>query len=90
MRAQRPAHLCQAIDAVAEHLPFEDGSFDASMATFTVHQWPDLRAGLAEMRRVTRGPVVIMTCDPDELARSWLAAYAPEMIAVETRRYPRR
>ena len=88
MRAQRPAHLPRAIDAVAGKLPFPDASFDASMATFTVHQWPDLRAGLVEMRRVTRGPVLILTCDPAELDRSWLAAYAPEVIAVEARRYP--
>lgn len=89
MRAQRPASLPVAIDAVAERLPFPDASFDASMATFSVHQWSDLRAGLAEMRRVTRGPVLILTCDPDELTRSWLNDYAPEMIAVEARRYPR-
>jgi SAM-dependent methyltransferase len=88
MRAQRPAHLPEAIDAVAERLPFADDSFDASMATFTVHQWPDLAAGLAEMRRVTRGPVLILSCDPDELDRSWINAYAPEVIAVEARRYP--
>lgn len=88
MRAQRPAHLPAAVDAVAEALPFADGSFEASMATFTVHQWPDLEAGLAEMRRVTRGPVLILTCDPAALDRSWLAAYAPDMIAVEARRYP--
>ena len=88
MRSQRPAHLPVAIDAVAERLPFGDGEFDASMATFTVHQWPDLRAGLSEMRRVTRGPVLVLTCAPDELDRFWLNAYAPEVIAVEARRYP--
>lgn len=88
MRAQRPAHLSEAINATAEKLPFADDSFDASMATFTVHQWSDLKAGLSEMRRVTRGPVAILSCDPDELHRSWLADYAPEMIAVEASRYP--
>ncbi|WP_342629664.1 class I SAM-dependent methyltransferase [Nguyenibacter vanlangensis] len=88
MRAQRPADLPVAIDAVAEALPFADGTFDASIATFTVHQWRDLRAGLAEMRRVTCGPAMILTCDPAVLHRSWLAAYAPDMIAVEARRYP--
>jgi SAM-dependent methyltransferase len=88
MRAQRPAHLPRAIDATAEKLPFEDDSFDASMATFTVHQWSDLKAGIGEMRRVTRGPVLILSCDPDELERSWLHHYAPEMIKVEARRYP--
>jgi SAM-dependent methyltransferase len=88
MRAQRPAQLPAAVDAVAERLPFADGVFDASMATFTVHQWPDLRAGLSEMRRVTRGPVLILSCAPDELDRFWLNGYAPEVIAVEARRYP--
>ena len=88
MRAQRPDHLPAAIDAVAEQLPFEDNRFDASMASFTVHQWRDLEAGLREMRRVTRGPVVILTCDPGELDRFWLDLYAPEAIAVEARRYP--
>ncbi len=88
MRAQRPTHLPQAIDAVAQNLPFDDASFDAAIATFTVHQWPDLKAGLAEMRRVTRGPIVIMTCDRDELDRFWLEAYAPEVLDVEAGRYP--
>jgi SAM-dependent methyltransferase len=88
MRRQRPAYLPVAIEGVAEKLPFADQSFDASMATFTVHQWNDLAAGLIEMRRVTRGPVAILTCDPLQLHRSWLAEYAPEMISVEIRRYP--
>lgn len=89
MRAQRPAHLSRAIDAMAGALPFEDKSFDAAMATFTVHQWPDLGQGLSEMRRVTRGPVIILSCDPTELNRFWLDDYAPEVIAVEASRYPR-
>jgi hypothetical protein len=88
MRAQRPAHLAQAIDAVAQALPFTDRCFDASMAMFTVHQWPNLGAGLAEMQRVTRGPVLILTCDPEALHQSWLHEYATEMIEVEASRYP--
>jgi len=88
MRAQRPSHLTVALDAVAEDLPFPNGHFDASMATFTVHQWTDLDAGLAEMRRVTRGPVLVLTCDPDLVQRFWLNSYAPEVLAMEARRYP--
>jgi SAM-dependent methyltransferase len=49
------------IDATAQALPFTDNSFDAAMASFTIHQWPDLDAGLRELRRVSRGPVVILT-----------------------------
>lgn len=88
MRAQRPAHLAPAIDGVAEKLPFADASFDAAMSTFSVHQWQDLDAGLRELRRVTTGPVVIMTCEPAELDRFWLNDYCPEALAVEAGRYP--
>jgi len=88
MRAQRPAHLPRAVDAVAARLPFADKSFDAAMTTFSVHQWPDLAAGLKEMRRVTRGPIAILTGDPEALGRFWLNDYAPEVIATEARRYP--
>jgi hypothetical protein len=88
MRDQRPAHLPRAIDAVAEQLPFEDDAFDAAMTTFSVHQWSDLTAGLTEMRRVTRGPVVILTCDPDLVRDFWLYEYAPLVLDTEARRYP--
>jgi SAM-dependent methyltransferase len=88
MRAQRPAHLSRAIDAVAEALPFPDGAFDAAMTTYSVHQWSDLKAGLREMRRVARGPVVVVGGDPDRVRDYWLAEYAPEMMEIEARRYP--
>jgi SAM-dependent methyltransferase len=88
MRSQRPPHLAPALDAVAEDLPFPDKAFDAALAAVTVHQWSDLGAGLAELRRVTRGPVVIMTFDPVPLRRFWLAEYAPEMMERESCRMP--
>lgn len=88
MRAQRPPHLTRAVCAVAERLPFDDGAFDAAMALVTVHQWRDPRRGLSELRRVTRGRVLVLTFDRDALDRFWLAAYAPELIAVERGRYP--
>jgi SAM-dependent methyltransferase len=88
MRAQRPAGLSPAIDAVAEALPFADDSFDAAMATVTVHQWPDPAAGLRELRRVARGPVVILTFDADALERLWLFSYFPDLLAIERRRFP--
>ncbi|GII59161.1 hypothetical protein Pth03_75500 [Planotetraspora thailandica] len=89
MRAQRPAHRVPALDAIAEHLPFDDGVFDAALASVTVHQWSDAAKGLSEMRRVSRGPVVVLTFDGDALDLLWLAEYAPELIAAERRRYPK-
>jgi SAM-dependent methyltransferase len=88
MRAQRPRPLAPALDAVAESLPLDDGSVDAAMAMITIHQWPDAQRGLREMRRVTRGPVVVMTFDGDALDRFWLAAYCPALMDAERRRYP--
>jgi Methyltransferase domain len=88
MRAQRPAHLPAAIDAVAESLPFDDDAFDAAMTTFSVHQWSDLKAGLREMRRVAGGPVAVLTCDPDLVRGFWLYDYAPLVLDTEARRYP--
>ncbi|MEP7023968.1 MAG: methyltransferase domain-containing protein [Actinomycetota bacterium] len=88
MRSQRPAQLAPAIDAVAEHIPLDDGAVDAAMAMVTIHQWPDGQRGLREMRRVARGPVVVLTFDGDALNRFWLAEYSPELVAAERRRMP--
>ena len=88
MRAQRPAHLTKAIDASAEHLPFPDQAFDAAMGTYTVHQWADLERGMAELRRVTRGPIVIMAADPDRLHDFWISHYCPEALDKERERFP--
>ncbi|MFI7387228.1 class I SAM-dependent methyltransferase [Streptomyces sp. NPDC049813] len=88
MRARRPARLATAIDAVAEDLPFADGQFDAAMALLSVQDWSDIDAGLREMRRVTRGPVAVLTFDPALIRDFWLYEYAPEVLEAEARRYP--
>jgi SAM-dependent methyltransferase len=88
MRAQRPAGAAPALDGTAEHLPFDDASFDAAMAMLTVHQWRDVDRGLRELRRVSRGPVVVLTFDAPELRQFWLADYLPEVIAAEQERFP--
>jgi SAM-dependent methyltransferase len=81
MRAQRPEGAAPCLAAVAEHLPFEDGSFDAAMAFATVHHWQDPIAGLREMRRVARR-VVVFTHDTSGAGwwrRFWLTRdYLPE------------
>lgn len=89
MRNQRlEKNKVPAINAKADNLPFDDKSFDASMALVTVHHWPDMKKGLQEMRRVTKNQVVIMTFDPAQLDNFWNVHYFPELIAVEKARYP--
>lgn len=88
MRAQRPPLLAPAIAAHAEALPLDDGSVDAAMAVVTIHHWQDPAAGLRELRRVARGPVVVLTVDPDALDRLWLTEYLPETLADDRARFP--
>lgn len=88
MREQRPAGTGPVIDASAESLPFPDDAFDAAMAMITVHQWPDVDAGIAELRRVARGPVVILTFDPAAMGNFWLREYAAELLRREILRFP--
>lgn len=87
MIRQRPPSATRVLQGVAEDLPFEDHTFDASMAVLTVHHWADRARGLAEMRRVTRGPVVLLTFDP-AFRESWLADYIPELIALDEAQMP--
>jgi len=89
MRAQREsAERVPAIIGKADALPFDDGAFDAAMAMVTIHHWPDIPAGLRELRRVARGPVVILTFDPEAFDGFWLAQMLPELIAAERVRFP--
>jgi SAM-dependent methyltransferase len=88
MLGQRPPGSAPVVRGVAGALPFADATFDAAMAVVTVHQWPDAEAGLREIRRVTVGPVVVLTFDPDALDRLWLMDLAPELLAAEAARYP--
>jgi len=85
IRKRRPA-APEAIQASAGDLPFADKSFDASMAILTIHHWPDKEAGLSEMRRVTRGPIVLLTFDPAH--RPWLTDYLPELAALDQTQMP--
>jgi SAM-dependent methyltransferase len=81
MRAQRPASAAPAVIARAEALPFDDDSFDAAMACVTIHHWAEPEQGLAELRRVARGPVVIFTFELECLP-AWQHDYLREGVAV--------
>lgn len=85
---QRPADAAPAMLGCAEALPFADDSFESAMAILTVHHWADQARGLAEMRRVARGPVVILTYDP-AFRGFWLADdYLPALTALDEAHMP--
>jgi SAM-dependent methyltransferase len=87
MRAQRPLDVAPAIDARAEALPFDDGAFGAAMACVTIHHWSPPAAGLAELRRVSRGPVVVFTFELESLP-AWQLDYLREGVEKELPRFP--
>jgi SAM-dependent methyltransferase len=90
MAAQRLPDLAPAVRGSAGPLPLRDGSFDAAMAILTIHHWADqLEVGVRELRRVARGPVVVVTYDPSVTATMWLLAdYLPEAAALDRELFP--
>jgi ubiquinone/menaquinone biosynthesis C-methylase UbiE len=77
MIAQRPAGSAPVVQASAEALPFDDDSFDAASfddagAIITVQHWADAAAGLAEMIRVSRERVLVLTFDGPAMAAMWM------------------
>lgn len=86
MIEERGRAAAPAVQASAGDLPFEDQSFDASMAVLTIHHRPDKAAGLHETRRATRGRIVLLTFDPAHRPRP--TDRLPELAALDERRTP--
>ena len=77
MAAQRSIDA-PVLRAFAESLPLADNSFDAALAMFTIHHWPDRNAGLAELGRVARRQVALVY--DEAVTRSfWLGEYFPSL-----------
>jgi SAM-dependent methyltransferase len=87
MRAQRPPGAAPAIAAFAEALPLDDDCVDAAMACLTIHHWELPEAGLAELRRVARGPVVVFTFDLGALP-AWQQDYLHDALEIDRPRFP--
>lgn len=88
MVRQRPPGAAPAVRATAQALPFRDASFDAALASLTIHHWPDWRRGVAEMRRIARRRVVILTWDVDHPG-FWLTEdYFPEILPTDRAAFP--
>jgi SAM-dependent methyltransferase len=75
--------------APAEKLPFEDAAFDCALAQLVVNFMTDARAGVSEMRRVTRrggtvaGAVWDYAHEMTLLRRFWDSAIALDPLAAD-------
>jgi SAM-dependent methyltransferase len=86
MITQRRAEAAPAVRAVAEHLPIGTDAVDAAIALLTVHHWSDVDAGVAEMVRVARRRVVILTWDDTVFRQFWLLReYLPAAAETDAR-----
>lgn len=90
MAMQRPRTLAPALRASAGSLPLRDGSVDAAMTILSLHHWDsEQEQGVRELRRVARGPVVILTYDPRVSREMWLMKdYFPEVAELDSRIFP--
>ncbi|MGQ0832673.1 MAG: class I SAM-dependent methyltransferase [Microthrixaceae bacterium] len=90
MAGQRPSDRVPALRGRAAPLPLRDGSVDAAMAVLTIHHWDEQQErGVRELRRVARGPVIIVTYDADVCAEMWLYRdYLPEAAALDRATFP--
>ena len=89
MALQRDPSLTPAVLGVAESLPLADGTADAAMAVMTMQHWSDVPRGLAEMRRVARRRIVLVTIDATAENDMWLFTdYAPEFLEADSKEMP--
>jgi SAM-dependent methyltransferase len=87
MISQRAAGRAPAVRARAEALPVADRAADAAMALLTVHHWTDLDAGVAELRRIARRRIVVLTWDQGVFRQFWLVKeYLPAAAAFDDAR----
>jgi SAM-dependent methyltransferase len=88
MIAQRAPGAAPVVQAVAEALPFADGTFDAGLIVLSAHHWQNLDSGLREVRRVVRERIVILSWDPTAGQSFWLTAhYLPQLLDFERDRF---
>jgi SAM-dependent methyltransferase len=89
MIGQRPAGAPPCVQGLARNLPFRPAAFDAALAILTVHHWPQRRRSLAELARVARRRVVVLTWDPEFAGEYWLNdEYFPAFRAVDRQAFP--
>ncbi len=69
---------CRWLVADAQALPFPDGVFDQTIASFSLHIWPDPAAGVKEMLRVLKPS-----------GRAWIYELRREAAAADLRQFAR-
>jgi len=87
MICQRAPDAAPIVLGHAEDIPFADKQFDVAMGVLTIHHWDDADQGLAEMMRVARDRIVLLTYDP-LFSGFWLEDYIPDLLDIDRHCFP--
>lgn len=87
MLDQRPRRD-NAVEGVAEALPFPSDAFDVVLGVLTLHHWRDLKRGLRECWRVARERVVLVTWDPADDGFWLTREYFPAVLELDRQIFP--
>ncbi|WP_228792656.1 class I SAM-dependent methyltransferase [Nocardia cyriacigeorgica] len=86
MIGQRPPGAAMAVRGLGENLPLRTDGVDAALAVLTVHHWAQLEQGIAELARIARRRIVILTWDHEVMRTFWLLRdYLPAAAATDAR-----
>ena len=86
MIRQRAADAAPVVRGSGSAIPLADACVDATLAVLTIHHWPDRMRGLAEMRRVAKKRVVVLT--HEHLGSFWLGEYFPGIRRIDFEVFP--
>lgn len=87
MIRQRPDAAAPAVQAIAEALPFADGTFEAATTFLSIHHWTDWQLGIREALRVAGGRLLMFTWTGFPTG-FWLTEYFPEIIELDEGLFP--
>ena len=79
--ASRGLNNARVMKMDAQHLEFEDSTFDAVLCGFAIFFFPDLQKAMSEFRRVLKpgGALVVSTLGPHDLFWDSLFLFRPDM-----------
>ncbi|HEU4427909.1 MAG TPA: methyltransferase domain-containing protein [Myxococcota bacterium] len=81
MIRQRAHDAAPAVRGSGDAIPLRDACVDAALAVLTIHHWPDRARGLAELKRIARLRVVLLTHLMTQ--PFWLLEYFPGVLEID-------
>jgi len=76
------------INSSVDHIPLPNNSIDGAIIVNAIHHFKDIKGAFQELKRVAgKGPIVIITFDPNIACKQWVFDYWPELVKYEYSHY---